>query len=368
MLSSASGCSPVVRTIGGAGGSGGHATTSHAGPGGGAVCGNGILEGSEACDDGNTMNGDGCSSSCMIEPGWVCAGTPSKCATVCGDGIVVGPEVCDPGNLDGGVVDGDASSAPDGTDLEGGPGPEAGPPDDGGGVDDAGFAIADAGSVWLEGGAPISYGGGVECASDCRSGVRVFFADDVEHGESGWLHEHLFGPVPDTWSISTQQASSPAHSWSSGPDGPTYGDAMLISPAIDLTNAKPGVPVTLSFQHWYFFDECMNQVPPPPDFTADGARVEVMGSLDAGMFAPITPTDGDGGYPEQNAGNGCENPLDGGPGYSRDSAMMFVPATFDLTPYIGQVVEIGFHVGWDCGNCMIEPGWYIDDVKVTQPL
>jgi TonB family protein len=29
------------------------------------VCGNGILEASEQCDDGNTSDGDGCSSTCM---------------------------------------------------------------------------------------------------------------------------------------------------------------------------------------------------------------------------------------------------------------------------------------------------------------
>ena len=31
------------------------------------VCGNGVLEPSEACDDGNNNNGDGCSSTCLIE-------------------------------------------------------------------------------------------------------------------------------------------------------------------------------------------------------------------------------------------------------------------------------------------------------------
>ena len=28
-------------------------------------------------------------------------------------------------------------------------------------------------------------------------------------------------------------------------------------------------------------------------------------------------------------------------------------------------MEIRFHVGWDCGNCTAEEGWYIDDVVVT---
>jgi len=33
----------------------------------GAVCGNGIIEAGEECDDGNTVSGDGCSSTCQIE-------------------------------------------------------------------------------------------------------------------------------------------------------------------------------------------------------------------------------------------------------------------------------------------------------------
>ncbi|MFC1811057.1 hypothetical protein ACFLZH_06145, partial [Patescibacteria group bacterium] len=30
-------------------------------------CGNFILEGGESCDDGNIVNGDGCSASCIAE-------------------------------------------------------------------------------------------------------------------------------------------------------------------------------------------------------------------------------------------------------------------------------------------------------------
>lgn len=33
-----------------------------------AVCGNGILDGNEECDDGNAINGDGCSTACKLEP------------------------------------------------------------------------------------------------------------------------------------------------------------------------------------------------------------------------------------------------------------------------------------------------------------
>ena len=31
------------------------------------------------CDDGGTTNGDGCDSTCMIEPGFTCTGEPSVC-------------------------------------------------------------------------------------------------------------------------------------------------------------------------------------------------------------------------------------------------------------------------------------------------
>ncbi len=36
------------------------------------VCGNGIREPSEECDDGNMLNNDGCSSKCTIEDGYSC--------------------------------------------------------------------------------------------------------------------------------------------------------------------------------------------------------------------------------------------------------------------------------------------------------
>ena len=46
------------------------------------VCGDGKIRGSERCDDGNTVNGDGCSVSCAVELGWICTGEPSRCAHV----------------------------------------------------------------------------------------------------------------------------------------------------------------------------------------------------------------------------------------------------------------------------------------------
>ncbi|HRY77073.1 MAG TPA: DUF4215 domain-containing protein, partial [Candidatus Paceibacterota bacterium] len=59
----------------------------------GAICGNGIIESPEACDDGNTLSEDGCSNLCAIESGYSCEGSPSICSVVentsqlCSDGI-----------------------------------------------------------------------------------------------------------------------------------------------------------------------------------------------------------------------------------------------------------------------------------------
>lgn len=43
----------------------------------GVVCGDWIVAPSETCDDGNTNNGDGCSSTCLVENGWACGGDPN---------------------------------------------------------------------------------------------------------------------------------------------------------------------------------------------------------------------------------------------------------------------------------------------------
>jgi cysteine-rich repeat protein len=61
------------------------------------VCGNGVVEpkNDEVCDDGNTVNGDGCNEFCKKEGIVACA--PSPC---CGDGNLDAGEECDDGNLD----------------------------------------------------------------------------------------------------------------------------------------------------------------------------------------------------------------------------------------------------------------------------
>ena len=71
------------------------------------LCGNGIIESGETCDDDNATPGDGCNASCAVEVGFLCSGEPSSCSEICGDGLVVGSETCD----DGGTTPGDGCSA-----------------------------------------------------------------------------------------------------------------------------------------------------------------------------------------------------------------------------------------------------------------
>jgi len=65
------------------------------------ICGDGIIAGEEECDDGNRLDGDGCSPVCTVEQGWSCEGEPSVCENLCGDGVIDSGEQCD-GDLLGG--------------------------------------------------------------------------------------------------------------------------------------------------------------------------------------------------------------------------------------------------------------------------
>jgi cysteine-rich repeat protein len=62
------------------------------------MCGNGVIEAGESCDDGNDVTGDGCTPDCLLEAG-------------CGDSVIDAPEICDDGNhLDGDGCRGDCAS------------------------------------------------------------------------------------------------------------------------------------------------------------------------------------------------------------------------------------------------------------------
>lgn len=55
------------------------------------TCGDGVVDEGEACDDANDVNGDGCENDCTL-----------TIATTCGDGVVDPGEQCDDGNTENG--------------------------------------------------------------------------------------------------------------------------------------------------------------------------------------------------------------------------------------------------------------------------
>ena len=68
-----------------------------------SVCGDGVKEGIEVCDNGNNI---GCSSNCKQDIGFTCEEDINKLSVctstnvepVCGNGIIEGSEKCDNGN------------------------------------------------------------------------------------------------------------------------------------------------------------------------------------------------------------------------------------------------------------------------------
>ncbi|KAF3858509.1 hypothetical protein F7725_011710 [Dissostichus mawsoni] len=52
-----------------------------------SYCGDGLIQGTEDCDDTNLLDGDGCSKKCHKEIGFNCHGEPSQCYVFDGDGV-----------------------------------------------------------------------------------------------------------------------------------------------------------------------------------------------------------------------------------------------------------------------------------------
>jgi cysteine-rich repeat protein len=74
-----------------------------------SICGDRLKSTVEACDDGNIVPADGCSSDCLaVDPGYTCPSNGGEChLVVCGDGLRDPGESCD----DGDIANGDGCSA-----------------------------------------------------------------------------------------------------------------------------------------------------------------------------------------------------------------------------------------------------------------
>ncbi len=281
----------------------------------GPVCGDGIVELDEVCDDGNADNSDSCLDSCELAS--------------CGDGFVrVGVEACDDGNAD----NSDAC------------------------LDSCEVASCGDGFVWVgnEECDPADPATGEVCGEDVCI-VSKLLLEDFEGGVVGWTHEAE--TVIDTWNISQDRARSGRHSYHSG-EAQTQGLLRLISPELDLSAFAQGDDIRLEFWQWYRYDVCEGS----PDFLGDGHLVEV--SVAGGPYEPLTPI---GGYPYVLE-DYCDNPLAGRPAYSQTSADEFEQVSVDLSTYVGSTIRLAWTVGTDCDNCVVEPMLYLDDVSVTRSL
>ncbi|MBS1151204.1 MAG: Metal dependent amidohydrolase [Myxococcaceae bacterium] len=100
---SGDGCEPgcvLGSNDGGTGGGGGAGVGGGVGGGGGGgggpVCGNGTIDGSEACDDGNQIPNDGCEpTTCTVSP-QTCGNTTREGTEECDDGNQVALDGCEP--------------------------------------------------------------------------------------------------------------------------------------------------------------------------------------------------------------------------------------------------------------------------------
>jgi len=67
------------------------------------VCGDGLVDAPEVCDDSNAVSGDGCDATCTaVEPNFLCHAGGGPCVTTCGDAMVLASEQCDDGNRSNG--------------------------------------------------------------------------------------------------------------------------------------------------------------------------------------------------------------------------------------------------------------------------
>ncbi|WP_223748714.1 lamin tail domain-containing protein [Myxococcus sp. XM-1-1-1] len=190
------------------------------------VCGNGVVERGEACDDGNTTNGDGCESSCQPTP-------RPDAGPGGGDGGPGEPDA-GPGETDGGHVEPDAGPGEtDGGHVE----PDAGPgetdggqvePDAGPGETDGGSGIPDAGPGETDGGSGTPDAGPGE--TDGGSGTPDAGPGETDGGSG----------TPDAGPGETDGGSGTPDAGPGEPDAGPGGGTVVMCPAANLPPPTTG--------------------------------------------------------------------------------------------------------------------------------
>jgi hypothetical protein len=156
---------------------------------------------------------------------------------------------------------------------------------------------------------------------------NIIFADDMEHGSSGWT----VSGVDPLWHLTSQASNSGSFSWWCGVDS-LYGYGIprpvltaLVSTPIDLRGAQ--IPLRLEFAENYQtewgWDDCAVHVT-----SDDGTTWQVL----------RWPTSGNSG------------------GWQLTS--------LDLSPWAGQVIRFRFQFNTHDTQHNDYPGWFVDDVMV----
>ena len=169
------------------------------------------------------------------------------------------------------------------------------------------------------------------------------FSDDMESGSTNWVvaNDDLsseFYVNASVWELGTPTNSlatashSGKNAWGTNLRGQANDAAntSLVGPAIELSG---GNVATLRFWHNY-------------DFTDDGEN-------------EIVPETAVLSITTNNAASWTD--LDSYDGTSSG----WVPVTVDLTPYIGNVVRLGWSYAFFSLDAVEHPGWLLDDVSIT---
>jgi len=339
-----------------------------------ATCGNGIWEAGEECEDGNTNAQDGCAPDCTLE--FVCGDgqcdsdnyetcrlCPQDCCPHCGDNVRDRQygEVCDSDDL-AGLTCQDFCY-------------------DGGTLGCTDWCEVDVSQCTGTG--PVCGNGTAECAEECdgtdlraKSCATLGYAegtltcDEQCHldqsdcsGLLWFLHEDFEGASVNNWELSGDWSVGIPSGNSDEPDAAHGGQACagtnvggqysndddwdtcaLVSPAVDLSGATAPI---LQFYQFVFTETGW-----------DGGNVWV--STDNGVTwtyldnSLMTPSYYDSDVGSHGAYSGH---------YDTDG---WTRVLADLSAYAGQSIRIRFSFYSDfSGNSY--PGWYIDDVIVTEP-
>jgi PKD repeat protein len=175
----------------------------------------------------------------------------------------------------------------------------------------------------------------------------IDFFDDMEGGESSWIHEAVLGA--DHWQISDAQSYSPVNSWYVPDDAVTTDSRLLFANTVHVSQGSE-----LTFWHRHNFQKVGS-------VNYDGGVLEI--SIDNGATWQDL-----GDYMTANGYNGYlspSNPLGVRKAWVGDMTT-WKQVVVDLNDFAGQDVLIRWRFGANSSGG--DTGWYIDDVKIATLL